>query len=362
MRITKHLVLGGIGVLLVLAPSALHAQKVQFSITNTAPLNNGVWTMRPWIGVHDGNFPTFLVGQPASTGVQHIAEDGVTGDVTNVLPPPNVCKGLASVYSPSAPCMFEIFNNYANHGPQATLGNPTRPGKTLSTVFQLDHKNANNQYLSYLVMIVPSNDAFFGTDSVHPIRLFRNGRFNDGEGPIHFIVFGSDILDAGTEANDEGASGQMDTAFLNQKVNGTGTHPDPADPTVHKHPGFIPGGPILTGCNMFGGTLNCFFNADFTQPGYQVSEVTIEVVTGSVDALIALLNSLSLDSGIAQSLSAKLQNAKTMLDGGDFNSGCGMLGAFGNEVSAQTGRMIPGGTAASLLAALSDASQADGCN
>src|SRR5260370_17854591 len=117
MRITKHLVLGGIGVLLVLAPSALHAQKVQFSITNTAPLNNGVWTMRPWIGVHDGNFPTFLVGQPASTGVQHIAEDGVTGDVTNVLPPPNVCKGLPSVYSPSPPSTFEISTTTANPSP-----------------------------------------------------------------------------------------------------------------------------------------------------------------------------------------------------------------------------------------------------
>jgi hypothetical protein len=341
--------------LFLLAVCASQAEQIRVTIKNVAP-DNGVWIMRPWIGIHDGNFKTFTIGQPASTGVQHIAEDGVTGDPANVLPPSNACA-----YTPPSLCQFDIFNNYPNHGPQASLGNPTRPGASLSTVFNLDPDEGNNQFLSYMVMIIPSNDAFWGTDSAHPIRLFKHGRFNDGHGKIHFFVFGSDILDAGTEANDEGAAGQHDTAFLNQSVNGTGTHPDPVDSNVHVHPGFIPGGPILTGSNMFGGTLNQFFNANFKQPNYMVAEVTIEQVPVSVDDLITLLNSSNLDPKVTQSLNAKLQAAKNAFNRGNNRAGCGSIRSFVNEVSARTGKSIPADVAASLLAGASQVSQTAGC-
>jgi len=345
----------------IMAGTAANAQRVQFSITTLSPRDGGIWTMRPWVGVHDGKFPTFTVGQPASSGVQHIAEDGITGDPGNLLPPSNLCTGLASVYTPSSPCMFEIFNNYLNHGPQTTLGNPTKPGATLSAVFELNRNNSDNQFLSYLVMIVPSNDAFFGTDTANPIRLFTNGNFNNGRGPIHAYVLGSDILDAGTEANDEGANGQMDTAFLNQKVAGTGTHPDPVDANVHKHPGFIPGGPILTQCNNFLGTVNCFPNGDFTQPGYIIADVTIQIVPEKVDDLITLANSLGPQSEIAVSLDAKLATIKNRLGDGEIGSACSLLSSFQAQVSALAGKSIPNTTAGTIELVAADVSQINRC-
>lgn len=36
---------------------------IQISFTNLAPLH-GTWIMRPWVGLHDGNYQTFAVGQP----------------------------------------------------------------------------------------------------------------------------------------------------------------------------------------------------------------------------------------------------------------------------------------------------------
>ena len=226
-------------------------KQVQISMTNVAP-KNGLWMMRPWIGLHDGKFTTFTVGQAAPSGVQHIAEDGVTGDLANTLPPSNVCAGAPAVYNASLPCQFDVFNAYPNRGQQASLGNPTPPGNTLSWTFSVNPADPNSQFLSYVGMIVPSNDAFFGTDTAHPIRLYQNGQFNGGNGPIRITTNFSDLLDAGTEVNTGSPS---DTAFLGQSVNGTGTHPD-TNPVISTHPPFV--GSIVNGSNMFGGTLNTF--------------------------------------------------------------------------------------------------------
>ena len=38
------------------------------SMTNAAP-PKGLWIMRPWIGLHDGKFTTYTVGQPAGSGI-----------------------------------------------------------------------------------------------------------------------------------------------------------------------------------------------------------------------------------------------------------------------------------------------------
>lgn len=77
------------------------ASTIQITFRNAAS-QNGVWIMRPWIGLHDGHFQTFMLGQPAPSGIQHIAEDGVTGDVSNtslLSGPPNVCSGDPLVYN-----------------------------------------------------------------------------------------------------------------------------------------------------------------------------------------------------------------------------------------------------------------------
>ncbi len=253
----------GLGALFAVSSQAA---TIQISFTNLAP-RGGTWIMRPWVGFHDGNYQTFTVGQPALEGVRHIAEDGLVGDANNTLPPPDGCPYAGGT------CQFQSFPQYPNHGPEASIGNPTAPGQTISRTFSVDSTDPKNRFLSYLVMIVPSNDAFFGTDSAHPLQLFdSSGNFL---GPRSITVFGSDILDAGTEANTES---QSDTAFFGQTVAGTGTHPDPAGSTIHKHPGYIPNGPILTGSTTFLGTTYTFQNANFTQAGYQIAQVNISLV------------------------------------------------------------------------------------
>ena len=246
------------------------AGTIQITIENTSP-KYGIWLMRPWIGLHDGHFQTFTLGMPASSGIQHIAEDGVSGDTSNpslLSGPPNVCAGAPSVYNPSKPCQVEIFSAYAGGSQQATIGGPTIPSATLVKTFTVNPLDPKSQYLSFIVMLVPSNDAFFGTDSAHPIRLYdADGRFNSGKGPIRIKVSRHDILDAGTEVNTESPA---DTAFFGQTVPGTGTHPD-TNPVIHSHPGF--GLNILNGFNIFPGSqLNFFSRAN---SGGHVAEVTI---------------------------------------------------------------------------------------
>lgn len=246
------------------------AATIQITIKNAAP-QSGAWIMRPWIGLHDGNFQTFTVGQPASSGVQHLAEDGVTGDTSHpslLSGPPNGCVGDPSVYNETNPCLTQIFSAYAGGSQQATIGGPTSPGNTLFKTFTVDPQAANSRYLSFVVMVVPSNDAFFGTDSAHPIQLYDSrGRFNGGKGRIRMNVSRKSVLDAGTEVNTESAA---DTAFFGQSIPGTGTHPD-TDPVIHKHPGF--GTNILHGSNVFPGSqLNIFPHANV---GGRIAEITI---------------------------------------------------------------------------------------
>src|SRR5579871_4812855 len=128
--------------LTALLPSRLAAAPitVRFEITNVG-LTGGLWIMRPWIGLHDGGFQMFTVGQPAPSGVQHEAEDGVTGDTTApslLSGPSNSCTGVSTVYTSSAPCQYSIFAAYAGGSQQATIGGPTIPGATLFKDFTVD--------------------------------------------------------------------------------------------------------------------------------------------------------------------------------------------------------------------------------
>jgi len=250
---------------------------IQFSISNVGK-DGGLWIMRPWIGIHDGAFQMFTVGQPAQSGVQHEAEDGVTGDTTNTAllsGPGNACAGLATVYNASSPCQYEIFAAYAGGSQQASIGGPTIPGATLVKQFTVDPSDPKSQYLSYMVMIVPSNDAFFGTDSAHPIQLFdSHGTFNGGQGNITRQVTFKDILDAGTELNTEN---HTDTAFFGQTVNGTGTHPD-TNPVIHQHGPF--GSAIVNGMNVYPGSEWNYFNNASQEGPVAVVNICVVGATG----------------------------------------------------------------------------------
>jgi hypothetical protein len=87
------------------------------------------------------------------------------------------------------------------------------------------------------------------------------------------------------------------------------------------------------------------------------ASVTITVVPSTqpvaqqIQSLIVQVESLGLPHGTENSLLAKLNAALASVNRGDSESARGQLGAFINEVSAQSGKKIPAQQAAALIAA-----------
>lgn len=237
----------------VLAALTGGAQAVNITVTveNLAP-SDGVYTTPVWVGFHDGGFDLFDRGGSASAGLEAVAEDGnfdpLAGEFETAA-----SAGVGSVIT--APAGF--------------AGAPVfDPGDRASVTLDLDP--SANQYMNFAAMLLPSNDAFLG--NADPVRVFDDN--GDFLGPISFVVYGSMVYDAGTEANTE-----SDAAFFNQSGPNTGdTTTDP----IALHPGFNGslGNPNGSPVVFLGGTSGpgIFFDAtaaDFTAPGYQIARVTV---------------------------------------------------------------------------------------
>jgi hypothetical protein len=131
--------------------------------------------------------------------------------------------------------------------------------------------NPDHRYMSYLFMLIPSNDAWVGNDDPMTVEIFdSSGNFVASS----FTVPGSAVLDAGTEVNDEVPA---NTAFLEQAAPNTGTD---EGGVITTHAGFMTAGSggILDATTDFGGTTSSFSEGDFTAAGYNVAQVTISMV------------------------------------------------------------------------------------
>jgi len=169
------------------------------SVTNAAP-SRGAAQPPFWVGIHDGSFdiydrdvPLGAEGLVPSPAVERLAEDGTTGAIT------------------------DAFDALIPGAPQATMfgpAGPLAPGDSSSVTLQVDP--SIDRYFSYASMLIPSNDAFIANGSPFAHELFNEaGRFVGST----FVVAGSEVLDAGTEVNDEIAA---NTAFLGQAAPDTG--------------------------------------------------------------------------------------------------------------------------------------------
>lgn len=253
----------GLGVLATPA-SAL---QVKVTVTNFAP-ENGIFIMQAWAAFHNGTFDTYNLGDPASLGIQRIAEDGLSAEMQNIFD----SSGLGAVAG--------------NVGPFG----PSGPGGVKSAIFNLNPYNPLNRFFSFVEMIIPSNDAFFGNEDPGAYQIFGPGGTFIGQ---DIVVLGSDVLDAGTEINDEIFADQ-NTAFFGQVAGNTGTD---ENSVVHVHPGYIPGGEILSFVGNNGFFPVNFTNADFTQPTYAVARITVEAI--DEPAMVSLVCAGLLGIGIA---------------------------------------------------------------
>lgn len=241
----------------VLAVSA-SAVDIAVTVRNTTP-DNGLWAVNPVLMVHDGTFDAFDTGSAASAELEAAAEDGNVGPLQTA------------------------FDTAQPNGLSAVIGGPVAPGRSYTQVFSVDPSIPSHQYLSYLSMIIPSNDGFWGNDNSNTYPIF------DGDDNVitrTIQVMGTDVWDAGTEVNDEIPA---NTAFLAQAAPNTGTT---EGGVVAIHPGFMaPGlGGILDATSMAPGVPITFTGADFTESMYQVAEITVSLVNGSAATPSRLIN------------------------------------------------------------------------
>jgi len=213
--------------------------KLTIEIENLAPTNGALLTP-VWFGIHNGTFDTYDRGRPVSPGLESIAEDGAVDIISREF---NLA-GFGTVQG-------------------AVLGlagapGPIDAGETGTFSVTVDGSASTSRYFSYASMIIPSNDFFISNGNERAHEIFdAQGNFLGAD----FTILGSQVLDAGSEVNDEVPA---NTAFFGQQTPNTGIT---ENGVVRLATGFIPGGPILSTAQ--------FANADFTAPNYQVARFRI---------------------------------------------------------------------------------------
>ncbi len=229
------------------------AAEVQVKIENLAP-QNGLFFTPVWVGFHDGSFDLYDRGAPATAALERLTEDGETGPISAAFA--TATSGAGQDDTITAPTGIDsppVFD----------------PGESVSRTFDIDP--ITNRYFSFASMVVPSNDAFIANGDPFAHKVFEeDGSF---AGKTIITILGGQILDAGTEVNNE-----LDAAFINQAAPDTGLD---ENGVVEPHPGFIgsvagPDGESI----ILGGTngLGVFFDpvaADFTVQDQVLARITI---------------------------------------------------------------------------------------
>ncbi|MCJ8282347.1 MAG: spondin domain-containing protein [Rivularia sp. ALOHA_DT_140] len=223
-------------------------RQIKVTIENLAP-EQGTFLTPFWVGFHNGNFDLYDRGRPASPGLESLAEDGSTALISQEFD----LSGDGSIDDTVT-------------GPEGNAAGPIDPGEITTATFTLDSDDPNSQFFSYASMLLPSNDAFVANGNPEAIRIFDDeGNFIGAD----FIIAGNQVLDAGTEVNDEA---QNSTAFFGQSIANNGFE---QNGVVQLHPGFIEGGRILSEDGSSPLAIAPFTNADFSSPDYQVARITI---------------------------------------------------------------------------------------
>ena len=229
---------------------------IRIVIKNTAQ-TGGTFLTPFWFGFHDGEFDLFDSQAPASAGLEALAEDGNAATLGEEL----------------------LISDSDGQGFVVTgAAGPITTGERTEMTVEID--GASNGSVDFAAMLLPSNDAFVGTNT--SLQLFDDQ--GDFLGEQKVVFYGENVYDAGTEVNTE-----LDAAFINQTAPNTGVD---ENGVVHLHPGFngSVGNPdgegeqiILGGVNAFGETIDEVV-ADFTIPGTEVAKVHFnETITRTGD-------------------------------------------------------------------------------
>jgi len=194
---------------LILLSSASYAQKVTVKVQN---LTHGSHFTPLLIAAHKGSAHLFKSGEAASTSLQAMAEGGdISGLVTDLS-----AESASLVQNPA--------------------GGLLAPGHSATTSV-INTDGTDNNYLSIVAMVLPSNDGFVGVNSWHIPSAA-------GTYMIPALAY-----DAGTEANDEllgltdagapGNAGAPGAPSGSGGTGGTGAASADNNKTVHIHRGVL---------------------------------------------------------------------------------------------------------------------------
>lgn len=300
---------------------------LRITVKNTSDAG-GSFTTPFYFGFHDGSFDLFDVGETASAGLEALAEDG------NFMP----IAGERLLVDPDSQGVVV-----------AGAGGPIAPQEVTSARITLA---PSQTHVSFGAMILPSNDAFVGTDEA--LVLFdAHGRFKGAQ----TVVFdGGDVYDAGTEFNTE-----EDAAFLNQTGPDTGLD---EGGVVRLHEGFngsegnpdgilgnpdgAPGAQNVLGGTTAPGAVIDPVAGDFTRDGARIAEIHINTVvertgTDGRDVIIGRSDDDIIDAGDGRDF-IRGGAGFDVIDAGDGNDK--VWGNSGDdEISGGAGRdWIAGGT------------------
>lgn len=175
LKNTKTIVIGTIFSAVLGFTSIAQATVLKITVTNNAEVNGLTFTP-VYTAFHSAAYDAFNVGSTASAGLKSLAELGMGGGLAaeRTAVDPNSVGGM-------------IF-------PDGGM-RPLFPGEMGSMEFNITDPSSN-MYFTFLSMILPSNDTFFGRDDA--LQIFDGAGVFLGNRTIN--VTGADLWDAGTEA------------------------------------------------------------------------------------------------------------------------------------------------------------------
>lgn len=180
------------------------ANATTLSITFENNNGFGFATTPVYAGFHDGGFDAFNVGEAASEGVEQTAE----------LPIPPNLDGRGNLIAGERRA-DQDGDGVNSQGAFIANGGPILDGQ--SATIQVDIADPTvNRFATFLAMVVPSNDTFFGNDNPMAWELFDMA----GNLQLNTIEINAGaVYDAGTEIN-EFLTSTQDQILLSNEENG----------------------------------------------------------------------------------------------------------------------------------------------
>jgi hypothetical protein len=175
------------------------------------PTGGAVWITPGAFAVHTGENPVYTEGEPASIGLEALAEAG----------PPSGFDGQTGLVGELGGGMNVV--RAGAYGPENTVADPSDPTGEVpgappiapGGAFEFEVTAEPGQHLSFASMFVPSNDLFFAPGP-EGIPLWEDDEPVDGD-----VTGAVDLWDAGTEPNQSPGEGPDQAPAQNSPDQGT---------------------------------------------------------------------------------------------------------------------------------------------